>query len=90
MAVGSVDQVIPIDWARKTAPFLSKLNIKHTYSEFPVGHGVAPQNFYEFKSWLEERIRADLIYLFLIIKNHFLNEKTTSPNNFNKSIRLQI
>ena len=53
---GSVDQVIPVAWARKTAPFLSKLNIKHSYSEFPVGHGVAPQNFYEFKKWLEERI----------------------------------
>lgn len=53
---GSVDQVIPVAWARKIAPFLSKLNIKHCYSEFPVGHGVAPQNFYEFKSWLEKRI----------------------------------
>ena len=53
---GSVDQVIPVDWARQTAPFLSHLNIKHQYSEFPVGHGVAPQNFYEFKNWLIERI----------------------------------
>ncbi|WP_034058234.1 alpha/beta hydrolase [Lacinutrix jangbogonensis] len=49
---GSVDQVIPVDWARKTPEFLSKLNIKHHYSEFPVGHGVAPQNFYELKNWL--------------------------------------
>jgi len=53
---GTVDQVIPIDWARKTPPFLSNLNIDHKYSEFPVGHGVAPQNFYEFKTWLETRI----------------------------------
>ncbi|ULC60649.1 alpha/beta fold hydrolase [Flaviramulus sp. BrNp1-15] len=53
---GSVDQVIPVDWARQNAPFLSSLNIKHQYSEFPVGHGVAPQNFYEFKDWLSERI----------------------------------
>ena len=53
---GSVDQVIPIDWARKIPEFLSKLNIKHVYNEFPVGHGVAPQNFYEFKTWLETRI----------------------------------
>ncbi|GAA4951231.1 alpha/beta fold hydrolase [Algibacter agarivorans] len=53
---GSVDQVIPIDWARQNAPFLSSLNIKHKYSEFPVGHGVAPQNFYEFKAWLVKRI----------------------------------
>ncbi len=49
---GSVDQVIPVDWARKTEPFLKELNIDCTYSEFPVGHGVAPQNFYELKEWL--------------------------------------
>jgi phospholipase/carboxylesterase len=51
---GSVDQVIPVTWARKTKPFLEKLKIDCTYSEFPVGHGVAPQNFYELKSWLEK------------------------------------
>jgi phospholipase/carboxylesterase len=49
---GSLDQVIPVDWARKAPLYLSKHNIKHVYSEFPVGHGVAPQNFYEFRSWL--------------------------------------
>ena len=53
---GSVDQVIPVDWARQTPNFLKSLNIKHHYSEFPVGHGVAPQNFYEFKDWLSKRI----------------------------------
>ncbi|RZV68265.1 MAG: alpha/beta fold hydrolase [Flavobacteriaceae bacterium] len=53
---GSVDQVIPVEWARKTSPFLNELNISHSYSEFPVGHGVAPQNFFEFKEWLEKRI----------------------------------
>jgi phospholipase/carboxylesterase len=51
---GSEDQVIPVEWARKTKPFLTKLNIDCTYSEFPVGHGVAPQNFYELKAWLEK------------------------------------
>ncbi len=49
---GSVDQVIPVDWARRTKPFLQNLKIDCSYSEFPVGHGVAPQNFYEFKEWL--------------------------------------
>jgi phospholipase/carboxylesterase len=51
---GSVDQVIPVEWARKTKPFLSKLGIDCHYTEFPVGHGVSPQNFYEFKQWLSE------------------------------------
>ncbi|MEN3324561.1 alpha/beta fold hydrolase [Mariniflexile soesokkakense] len=53
---GSVDQVIPVDWARQTAPYLNSLNIANKYSEFPVGHGVAPQNFYEVKDWLNKRI----------------------------------
>jgi len=53
---GSLDQVIPVEWARKTPRFLNQLNIKHSYSEFPVGHGVAPQNFYEFRRWLEPLI----------------------------------
>ena len=53
---GSVDQVIPVDWARQTPAFLESLNIKHSYSEFPVGHGVAPQNFYEFRKWLLNKI----------------------------------
>lgn len=52
---GSVDQIIPVEWARKTKPFLATLNIECSYSEFPVGHGVAPQNFYEFKNWLSQQ-----------------------------------
>lgn len=51
---GTVDQVIPVEWARKTKPFLDRLGIKSTYKEYPVGHGVAPQNFYDFKNWLLE------------------------------------
>ncbi|NQX77239.1 alpha/beta fold hydrolase [Gilvibacter sp.] len=53
---GSVDAVIPVDWARKTPGFLDELGISNVFSEFPVGHRVAPQNFYEFKAWLEENL----------------------------------
>ncbi|MCX7547345.1 alpha/beta fold hydrolase [Xanthomarina sp. F1114] len=53
---GNVDQVLPVEWARKAPKFLDALNIENQYSEFPVGHGVAPQNFYEFKKWLVDRI----------------------------------
>ena len=52
---GTVDQVIPVQWAQQAAPFLKQFNIKHCYSEYPVGHGVAPQNFFAFKKWIEER-----------------------------------
>jgi len=53
---GIVDQVLPIDWARKSKPFLDSLNLESVYSEYKVGHGVAPQNFYSFKSWIEDRL----------------------------------
>ena len=52
---GTVDQVIPIDWARKAKPVLDNLGIVTTYKEYPIGHGVSPQNFHDFKKWLEEK-----------------------------------
>ncbi|GAA4114997.1 alpha/beta fold hydrolase [Aquimarina addita] len=53
---GSVDQVIPIEWARQAPVKLATIGIKTTLHEFPVGHGVAPQNFYQLKEWLSKRI----------------------------------
>lgn len=53
---GSVDQVIPVEWANKAPQFLNELQIKNCYQEYPVGHGVAPRNFYDFKNWIEERM----------------------------------
>ena len=50
---GSVDQVIPVEWARKAKPALENLGLKVEYQEYPVGHGVAPQNFFDFKNWLQ-------------------------------------
>lgn len=50
---GTVDQVIPVDWARKSIPTLEELGISVVYKEYPVGHGVAPQNFFDFKNWLQ-------------------------------------
>lgn len=53
---GSQDQVIPVSWARRSPEILKNLNIEHKYSEFPVGHGVAPQNLMELKEWIRKRI----------------------------------
>lgn len=53
---GSVDQVIPVAWARKAKETLDTLNIQYIFEEYPVGHGVAPQNFYSFKNWLLKHI----------------------------------
>lgn len=53
---GQVDQVIPVEWAQRAPDKLKTLGISHTYEEFPIGHGVSPQNFHSFKKWLSQRI----------------------------------
>ena len=50
---GTVDQIIPVEWARKCVPILNDLKIKHEYKEYPIGHGISPQNFYDFRNWLK-------------------------------------
>lgn len=49
---GAVDQVVPVDWARKAKPMLDALGVEAVYKEYPIGHGVAPQNFFDFRNWL--------------------------------------
>lgn len=49
---GTVDQVIPVDWARKAPAELRPLGIQVEYHEYPIGHGVSPQNFYDLNQWL--------------------------------------
>ena len=53
---GQVDAVIPIEWAQRAPEFLNGLGIANRFEEFPVGHGVAPQNFYSFREWLKKLI----------------------------------
>lgn len=52
---GTADQVVPVDWERqKSIPMLEKLGIDFVYKEYPIGHGVSPQNFYDVVTWLQQ------------------------------------
>ena len=53
---GTMDQVIPFSWAIKTQPILEKLNADYVFKQYPIGHGVSPDNFHDMKAWLEERL----------------------------------
>jgi len=53
---GTADQVLPVELARNAPPFLNDLNLQNSYTEYPIGHGVSPKNFYDLKSWIEERL----------------------------------
>lgn len=51
---GTVDQIIPVEWARKAPEFLKNLGLDVEYHEYNAGHGVAPQNFYDMVNWLNK------------------------------------
>ncbi len=53
---GIADQVLPIDWARKSKKLLETYNFKHKYEEYQTGHNLSQQNFFSFKKWIEERL----------------------------------
>jgi phospholipase/carboxylesterase len=49
---GSQDPVIPVEWARKNKPFLSRFTDKTNYSEYPIGHGINPDILVKLMRWL--------------------------------------
>lgn len=50
---GSMDQVVPYSWAKIAPEFLMQIQAKHVFKDYPTGHGVTRDNFYEMKDWLE-------------------------------------
>lgn len=56
MSHGTQDQVIPLQWAEKTAKILTDLKISHQFKTYPTGHSVTPQCFYDFKLWLTSKL----------------------------------
>ena len=51
---GTVDQVIPVDWARKAPEYFKGLGMSPEYHEYPVGHGVTPQNFQDMLTFINK------------------------------------
>ncbi|WP_124981452.1 alpha/beta hydrolase [Nonlabens xiamenensis] len=53
---GNMDQVVPFAWGSKAPELLKEWGIPHVFNDYPVGHGVARENFYDMKKWLESRL----------------------------------
>lgn len=50
---GTMDNIVPVEWARKTPIVLKELNIENSYNEYPSAHGISPKNFDDFRNWLK-------------------------------------
>jgi phospholipase/carboxylesterase len=53
---GTVDQVIPYEWAKNAPQIMEEIGADYVFKDYPIGHGVARDNFYDMKEWLEKRI----------------------------------
>jgi phospholipase/carboxylesterase len=53
---GTVDQVIPYEWAKKANVIMDEIGADYVFKDYPIGHGVARDNFYDMKEWLEKRV----------------------------------
>ncbi|WP_292891429.1 phospholipase [Nonlabens sp.] len=53
---GTMDQVIPFTWAKQAPLLLEEIHADYVFKEYPIGHGVSRDNFYDMKQWLEKRV----------------------------------
>ena len=50
---GTEDPTLPVDWARKGIEEIKKHSLSLTYKEYPMGHGINPENFSDLLAWLK-------------------------------------
>tara|TARA_X000000368_G_C23007620_1_gene701963 strand:+ start:768 stop:1424 length:657 start_codon:yes stop_codon:yes gene_type:complete len=54
---GIQDQVIPVNFSRKSISWLKSQNINHTYKEYEMAHNVSQENFYDFLDWMKLNLK---------------------------------
>ncbi len=55
---GTVDEVIPVEWARNADAWLTAHGLQHQYKEYYMGHGINPACFQDMMSWIDSRYRV--------------------------------
>lgn len=53
---GTYDDVIPVAAAHMTRELLAPLPVRHTYHEYPVGHGIHPEGLQAIQTWLAAQL----------------------------------
>lgn len=49
---GTQDQVIPVEWARNSVQALEQMQLRHSYREYPMPHGITPEAFNDILKWM--------------------------------------
>ena len=49
---GLNDEILPFDLSKKSLKILDDNNLNYIFEEYPIGHGVSPENFKSMLNWL--------------------------------------
>ena len=52
---GLNDEILPFDLSKKSLKILDDNNLNYIFEEYPIGHGVSPENFKSMLNWLIEK-----------------------------------
>ena len=56
---GSVDPVIPVQWARLIKPFMESRGVDFTYNEYYMAHGISPEGLTLMRRWVDENLQKE-------------------------------
>lgn len=55
---GIQDELLPVEWARRSRDTLQRLGVNLEYHEFNMGHQVSEESLAVIKSWLEKQLKT--------------------------------
>jgi phospholipase/carboxylesterase len=59
-AHGTRDQVIPVEWGRRSRDYFAGTSVDLTYNEYPMGHEISQRELQDVSSWLTQTLdRSD-------------------------------
>lgn len=53
---GTLDEVLPFDLSKRSLKFLDENNLNYVFEDFPIGHGVSPENIKSMLNWIVKRL----------------------------------
>ena len=55
---GRLDEILPFELSKKSLKILDENEVNYIFEEYPVGHGVSPDNFKSMLKWMNEKINS--------------------------------
>lgn len=57
---GTQDEILPFELSKQSLKILDQNDVNYIFEEYPIGHGVSPDNFKSMLKWMNEKINSPL------------------------------